>query len=95
MKRFCIMLIILGIIICGGGSKAAFADENVMVLLDWFVNPDHGPLFVALEKGFFKDRGLKVEFKVPSNPNDLPKLVAAKKADLAVSYQPQHHLHIH
>jgi putative hydroxymethylpyrimidine transport system substrate-binding protein len=63
-------------------------------LLDWFVNPDHGTLYVALEKGFFKERGLNVAFKAPSNPNDPPKLVAAKKADLAVSYQPQHHLHI-
>jgi putative hydroxymethylpyrimidine transport system substrate-binding protein len=70
------------------------ASEKVTVLLDWFVNPDHGPLYVALEKGFFKERGLDVEFQVPSNPNDPPKLAAAKKADIAVSYQPQHHLHV-
>jgi putative hydroxymethylpyrimidine transport system substrate-binding protein len=64
------------------------------VLLDWFVNPDHAPLFVALEKGYFKDQGLDVEFIAPADPNDPPKLVAAGKADIAVSYQPQHHLQV-
>lgn len=68
--------------------------QPVTVLLDWFVNPDHAPLYVALEKGFFKERGLDVTFIAPSNPNDPPKLVAARKADLAVSYQHQHHLQV-
>jgi putative hydroxymethylpyrimidine transport system substrate-binding protein len=70
------------------------AGEKFTVILDWFVNPDHAPLFVALEKGFFKERGLDVEFIAPSNPNDPPKLVAAGKADLAVSYQHQHHMQV-
>ena len=73
-----------------GGSKL----RPMTVLLDWFVNPDHAPLYVAQEKGFFRDRGLDVTFIAPSNPNDPPKLVAAQKADLAVSYQHQHHLQV-
>jgi len=68
--------------------------EKITVLLDWFVNPDHAPLFVALEKGYFKDKGLDVELIAPSNPNDPPKLVAAGKADLAVSYQHQHQMQV-
>lgn len=70
------------------------AGEKFTVLLDWFVNPDHAPLFVALEKGFFRERGLDVELIAPSNPNDPPKLVAAGKADMAVSYQHQHHMQV-
>ena len=72
----------------------AMAQEKVTVLLDWFVNPDHAPLFVALEKGYFADHGLEVEIIAPSNPNDPPKLVAAGKADIAVSYQHQHQMQI-
>lgn len=68
--------------------------QPVKVLLDWFVNPDHAPLIVAQEKGYLEEAGLAVELFAPANPNDPPKLVAAKKADLAVSYQPQHHLHV-
>jgi len=75
-------------------SQPATAAGRMTVLLDWFVNPDHAPLFVALEKGFFKAEGLEVTFIAPSNPNDPPKLVSAGKGDLAVSYQHQHHLHV-
>ncbi len=63
--------------------------EPVTLLLDWFVNPDHGPMIVAQQKGWFKDAGLEVEIVAPADPNDPPKLVAAGKADLAVTYQPQ------
>ncbi len=94
MKRIFLILVFIGVGIFGWGLHTAFALEKVTVVLDWFVNPDHGPLFVALEKGFFRKRGLDVEFQVPSNPNDPPKLAATKMADIAVSYQPQHYLHI-
>ena len=73
-------------------SPAARAADKMTVLLDWFINPDHGPLFVALERGYFRDAGLDVDFKAPADPNDPPKLVAAGKADLAISYQPQLHM---
>jgi len=70
----------------------ASAADKMTVLLDWFINPDHAPLFVAYERGYFRDAGLDVEFKAPADPNDPPKLVAAGKADIAISYQPQLHL---
>jgi putative hydroxymethylpyrimidine transport system substrate-binding protein len=94
MRRIFLALIFIGIIMFGVNLHMALASEKVTVVLDWFVNPDHGPLYVAFEKGFFSQRGLDVEFHVPSNPNDPPKLAAAKKADIAVSYQPQHYLHV-
>ena len=75
-------------------SLPALAQDRLTVLLDWFLNPDHAPLVVAQEKGFFKDAGLKVELVAPADPNDPPKLVAAGKADLAVSYQPQLHVQV-
>jgi putative hydroxymethylpyrimidine transport system substrate-binding protein len=94
MRRIILALIFIGITIFSPNLHMALASEKVTVVLDWFVNPDHGPLYVAFEKGFFSQRGLDVEFHVPSNPNDPPKFAAAKKADIAVSYQPQHHLHV-
>ena len=77
---------------CLLASLPAAAEEKLTVLLDWFVNPDHGPLYVARERGYFADAGLAVEFTPPADPNDPPKIVAAGKADLAVSYQPQLHM---
>ncbi len=88
-------LLIIAIICLLWPALAAGQDrEKLTVLLDWFVNPDHAPLFIAQEKGFFSKRGLDVEFIAPSNPNDPPKLVAAGRADLAVSYQHQHQMQV-
>lgn len=87
MKKF---LLLSALILFSSSAQA----EKMTVLLDWFINPDHAPLFVAQEKGFFKTRGLDVEFVAPSNPNDPPKLVAAGKADLAISYQHQHQMQV-
>jgi putative hydroxymethylpyrimidine transport system substrate-binding protein len=75
-------------------APPVYAADKLTLLLDWFINPDHAPIYVALEKGFFADRDLDIEIIVPSNPNDPPKMVAAGKADLAVSYQHQHHMQI-
>ena len=94
MKHKYLIVFFIVAALLGGVSNTLGASEKMTVVLDWFVNPDHGPLFIALEKGFFNRQGLDVSFQVPSNPNDPPKLVAAKNADIAVSYQPQHYLHV-
>ncbi|HIP75872.1 MAG TPA: ABC transporter ATP-binding protein [Psychromonas hadalis] len=69
-------------------SIASIAQEQTMTLmLDWFVNPSHGPIIVAQQKGYFKEEGLNVVIQEPADPSLPPKLVAAGKLDLAVSYQ--------
>jgi putative hydroxymethylpyrimidine transport system substrate-binding protein len=70
------------------------AQDKLTLLLDWFVNPDHGPIVIAEEKGYFAAEGLEVEVIAPADPADPPKMVAAGRADLGVSYQPQLHLQI-
>ena len=71
------------------------AQDQMKLMLDWFVNPDHGPVIVAQEKGYFAEQNLEVEIIAPADPSDPPKMVAAGQADLAISYQPQLHLQIH
>ncbi|SHL11782.1 putative hydroxymethylpyrimidine transport system substrate-binding protein [Roseovarius marisflavi] len=75
-------------------TAPAMAQDRMTLLLDWFVNPDHGPIIVAQELGYFKDAGLEVEIVAPADPSDPPKMVAAGQADLAISYQPQLHMQI-
>nr|WP_320136130.1 ABC transporter substrate-binding protein [uncultured Amphritea sp.] len=62
--------------------------KSLSLMLDWFVNPNHGPIVVAKQRGYFADQGLEVEIQEPADPNMPPKLVAANKVDLAISYQP-------
>ena len=69
--------------------------EQVTLLLDWFVNPDHGPVIIAQGRGYFAEQDLMVEVIAPADPSAPPKMVAAGQADLAISYQPQLHLQIH
>lgn len=90
MKQFILTIFTL----LGLFSGTASANDKMTVLLDWFVNPDHGPLIVAQENGYFTDVGLEVEIVAPADPSAPPKLVAAGQADIAISYQPQLHLQI-
>jgi putative hydroxymethylpyrimidine transport system substrate-binding protein len=75
-------------------ASPAMAQDKMTLILDWFINPDHGPIIVAEELGYFQDAGLEVEVIAPADPSDPPKMVAAGQADLAISYQPQLHMQI-
>lgn len=88
MKNICFTLLL-------AFSSQSFAIDKMTLMLDWFINPDHGPIIIAQEKGFFTEQGLDMEIIPPADPSDPPKLVAAGKADLAVSYQPQLHMQVH
>ena len=76
------------ITLCLALSLPAQAADKLTVMLDWFVNPDHAPLVVAAEGGYFARHGLDVELIAPADPGAPPRLVAAGKADVAVTYQP-------
>lgn len=75
-------------------AAPALAQDKMTLMLDWFVNPNHGPIIIAQEKGYFADQGLEIEVIAPADPSDPPKMVAAGQADLAISYQPQLHLQV-
>ncbi|WP_232367226.1 ABC transporter substrate-binding protein [Desulfocicer vacuolatum] len=65
------------------------ATEKLTLMLDWFPNVDHLPIYVAQEMGYFSDNGIEVEIITPSDTADALKLAASGNVDLAVSYQPQ------
>jgi len=75
-------------------AMPALAQDRLTLLLDWFVNPDHGPIIVAQELGYFADQNLEIEIIPPADPSAPPKLVAAGQGDIAVSYQPSQHLQV-
>lgn len=75
-------------------ATPAVAQDKMTLMLDWFVNPNHGPIILAEELGYFADAGLELEVIAPADPSDPPKMAAAGQVDLAISYQPQLHLQI-
>ncbi|MEM6974242.1 MAG: ABC transporter substrate-binding protein [Pseudomonadota bacterium] len=73
-------------------GAAGAEDRPFRLLLDWYLNPNHGPIVLAEELGYFDEVGLDVEIVQPTDPSAPPRLVAAGQADLAISYQIQLHL---
>lgn len=89
MKKVLLVIILLFV---SGTIYAAL--QKFTIALDWFVNPDHAPLFVAKQQGYYKKQGLNVEFISPADPADPPKWVAAGKVDLAIDYGPQYKVEV-
>ncbi|EGU43628.1 ABC transporter substrate-binding protein [Vibrio splendidus] len=71
-----------------GHALADSEHKKMTLMLDWFVNPNHGPIVIAQERGYFAEQGLEIEIQEPADPSTPAKLVAAGKVDLAVTYQP-------
>lgn len=63
-------------------SDPAMAAFKMTVQLDWIPEPEHGGLYQALARGFFRDEGLDVEL-LPGGPNAfvMPK-VATGQVDI-------------
>ena len=72
--------------------RAQAAREPFTLLLDWFINPDHAPIFVAQERGDFARAGLDVRIIAPADPNDPPRLIGARRGDVGLFYQKNLHL---
>nr|BAL57365.1 sulfonate/nitrate/taurine transport system substrate-binding protein [uncultured Acetothermia bacterium]BAL58881.1 sulfonate/nitrate/taurine transport system substrate-binding protein [Candidatus Acetothermum autotrophicum] len=76
----CALLILLAIV-------PGVAQAPLVVVLDWLPNPNHVPLYVAQEMGFFRAEGLAVSLQAPTafDPSDPAKLAASGRADLALT----------
>lgn len=64
--------------------------EQVRLMLDYYPNADHAGIYVAAQPGGpFEKAGLDVEIQTPNDPAAPLKLLAAGKADVAISYEPE------
>ena len=82
-------IIILVLLLISFGAPSSMAAQKLTLMLDWFPNVDHLPIYVARHQGFFADAGLEIEIISPSETSDALKLAATGKVDIAVSYEPQ------
>lgn len=91
MKRILSLMLICALLLCscGANKNEAGAEElkELDVVLDWYPNALHAFLYVAIEKGYYEEEGLKVNIQFPSNSNDAISLVAAGQADIGLYYQ--------
>jgi putative hydroxymethylpyrimidine transport system substrate-binding protein len=87
------LVTLAGAMLAGCGEKdettSAGSTEPFTLALDFYVNPDHAGIYTAVERGYFEQAGLDVQPQVPSDPAAPIKQVAAGRADLAISYEPE------
>lgn len=103
MKKWLLLIIasILSIALtaCGGEKNTSTQNnennppeikevKEVSIMLDWYPNAVHSFLYVAEEKGYFVEEGIKVDIQYPTNPTDPLNLAAAGKVTLGLYYQP-------
>jgi putative hydroxymethylpyrimidine transport system substrate-binding protein len=76
---------------CGAKQDtiSAARTKPFTVMLDWFPNADHAPLYSALAAGDFRAAGLEVKPVVPAETAEPLKLLADGKVDMAISYEPE------
>jgi len=93
MKKLMVLVVILGLIASGimgcadkTSEKSKALPQKLSVMLDWFPNTNHTGLYAARDLGYYAEEGLDVNVVQPSEGSN-PQLVAADKADFAVSYQ--------
>ncbi|GGA69443.1 ABC transporter substrate-binding protein [Ornithinibacillus halotolerans] len=96
MKHLISIILFIGIIFIAGcgqsnENKGTNKDNNadltpVKFALDWTPNTNHTGIYVAKEKGYFKEQGLDVEILLPGEVR-VNQLLAAEKADFGISYQ--------
>ena len=87
----CACALAIGVSACGTAHNVttAPATKPFSVMLDWFPNADHAPLYEAIAQGDFRAVGLEVHPVVPPETAEPLKELAAGKVDMAISYEPE------
>jgi putative hydroxymethylpyrimidine transport system substrate-binding protein len=87
----CLALIALAAAGCGERTERTTPGhtEQLQLMLDFLPNADHAGIYAAQANGRFKDVGLDVKIRTPSDPAAPLRQVAAGRADLAISYEPE------
>ncbi|MBV9214008.1 MAG: ABC transporter substrate-binding protein [Actinobacteria bacterium] len=95
MRRLAVALLC-----CGAAALAAGCGERkervapghpqqVQLMLDFFPNADHAGIYAAQANGRFRQVGLNVKIRTPSDPAAPLRQAAAGRTTLAISYEPE------
>lgn len=81
-------LFLLVLVTSCSSSPDTKKEGEYRLLLDWLPNPNHVPLFVGMEKGFFTKHGIPLQIKKVPDPLDVLPYVTSGQADFVVYYVP-------
>jgi len=79
--------LVLAVVLALALAPSAFAQapQKVVFALNWFAVGDHAAYWVALEKGYYKDKGLEVELQNSKGSGDSIAKVDTGRADIGLA----------
>ncbi len=84
---------LIGLAGCSSESAKDKTDENknklkdVTLVLDYIPNTNHTGIYVAKDKGYYKEQGIDLTIVEPGDDNTSLTLLGGKKGEFAISYQ--------
>src|ERR1035437_8440863 len=69
---------------CSSGGSSSSGLKKVTLMLDWTTNTNHSGIYVAKDKGWFKDAGLDVQIVEPAQ-SGVEQVVGNGNADFGIS----------
>ena len=85
MPRILLALALVTAAVVPAAPAAAQAPEKVVFALNWFAVGDHAAYWVALEKGYYKAKGLDVELQNSKGSGDSIAKVDTGRADIGLA----------
>ncbi len=83
-KRSLIVTLVVALL-AGVGAGEAQAPQKIIFALNWFAVGDHAAYWVALDRGYYKARGLDVELQNSKGSGDAIAKVDTGRADLGLA----------
>jgi ABC-type nitrate/sulfonate/bicarbonate transport system substrate-binding protein len=81
-----LLLTTSGVALTACSKKDSSSLEKLTVVLDWTPNTNHSGIYIALDKGYYKDAGIDLQLQQP--PEDgATALVGSGKAQIGIDYQ--------
>jgi putative hydroxymethylpyrimidine transport system substrate-binding protein len=69
---------------CGDDGAEPGAPRSATLVLDFQPNAVHAGIYSALRRGFYEAEGVELDVREPSASTDAPKLLEAKRTELAI-----------
>ena len=73
-----LLIMVLGFVSCGAAKQPEKKLEKVTLVLDWVPNTNHTGIFVAKDKGYFKEEGIDLEIVQPAEDSSATVVGAGK-----------------
>ncbi len=58
--------------------------SRTTLLLNWYANPYHAPIFVAKALGYYDEKNIQLAILEPTDPSDVTEIVGLGKVDFGV-----------